>query len=77
MPERKMKKHRIHLFDLVTSETTVNGIPLINRFFKVVGLLRCGELEEFGGVWKLKDIKTGEETQCLGKDLIVWKPEKL
>jgi hypothetical protein len=67
-------KHRIHLFDIVTSESHVNGVPLTNRLFQVVGL-RVGVLEEHEGLWTLKDVKTGEETSCLGKFMTVWRPD--
>lgn len=68
-------KHRIHLFDIVTSETHVNGVPLTNRFFQVVGLT-VGVLEELGGLWKLKDLKTDEEIPCIGDYMTVWRPDK-
>lgn len=68
-------KHRIHLFDLVTSGSHVNGIPLTNRFFKVVGHT-VDVLKDLGGLWKLKDIITGEEISCLGKYITVWRPDK-
>ena len=68
-------KHRIHLFDLVTSEAHVNGVPLTGRFFQVVGLT-VGVLENFGGLWTLEDLKTGEKTTCLGNYMTVWRPDK-
>jgi len=68
-------KHRIHLFDVVTSESHVDGIPLTNRLFQVIGL-KVGALEDLGGLWKLKDLKTGEEVDCIGQYMTVWRPDK-
>jgi len=68
------KMHHIRIGDIVSSETTVNGVSLKNRLFTVTGIERLGELDEFGGMYNLRDFKTGENISCPGDHITVWKP---
>ena len=55
-----------------TSNAVVNGFKL-ESVYKVVGAKMVNELpEEFGGLWVLKDIVSGEKYDCLqNNDLVV------
>jgi len=72
------KKHLIHIGDIVTSrcQGTQDGknFDCRERIFKVIGQMRIGELDELGGLWKLKDFVNGEELEIVGNYITVWKP---
>ena len=60
---------RIHLFDLVTSSEH----SMLDKLFTVVGI-KVGALSEVEELWCIKDFQTGEERECPGCFLTVWKP---
>lgn len=63
--------NKITICDLVSC--TKSYLPSL---YKVVGIkfLDDEQMNEMGGMYVIKDIRTDEEELVLGKYLIVWKP---
>jgi hypothetical protein len=64
---------RIHVGDMVTSSEHA----MTDRLFTVTGakaLDRKDIWDELDGLWMFKDYRTGEEIECLGCFITVWKP---